>query len=66
MYKVKLCLVVILVTVVDSSFKLDDGNIIIEIARIVFRVDNNRDNVPFHVWIKFRFSVDIPLSQTNS
>ncbi len=56
----------ILVTKVDNPFKLDDGNVIVEITRIVFRMDNNRDDVSFDMRIEFRLSVDIPLAQTNS
>lgn len=56
----------ILVTKVDGSFKLDDGDIIVEVAWVVFRMNEDGDNIFFDMRIKFRLAIDVPLAQTNS
>lgn len=56
----------VLVRKVDRAFKLYDSDIVVKVAWIVFRMNNNRDNVFLDVRVEFRFAVDIPFTQTHS
>lgn len=56
----------VLVSKVNGSFELDDGNIIVKVAWIVFRMNNDGDYVFLDVRVEFRFAVNIPFTQTDS
>lgn len=56
----------VLVRKIDSSFKFDDSDIVVQIARIIFRMDQDGDDVFFNVGVKFGFAIDIPFAQSDT
>ena len=56
----------LLLSKVYVSLELDESNVVVQVSWVVFRVDDDADDILLYVGVEFRFTIDIPLSQTNS
>jgi len=56
----------LLLSKVYVSFELDESDVVVQVSWVVFRMDDDADDILLYVRVEFRFTVDIPLSQTNS
>ena len=56
----------LLLSKVYVSLELDESNVVVQVSWVVFRMDDDADDILLYVGVEFRFTVDIPLSQTNS
>ena len=56
----------LLVVEVDESFELEEGDVIVQVAGIVLRMDEDGNDVLLDLRIKFRLAVHVPLTQTNA
>jgi len=56
----------LLLSKVYVSLELDESNVVVQVSWVVFRMDDDADDILLYVRVEFRFTVDIPLSQTNS
>jgi hypothetical protein len=51
---------------VDCLVESENGNIVDEISSVVFRVDQDGDNLSLNVWVKLRLVIHVPFSKTNT
>ena len=50
---------------VEETVELDDGNVVVEIARIEVRVDRDGQDVQLNVGVKLAVIVHVPFSQSD-
>ena len=56
----------LLVVGVDVSFEAEQGNVVVQIAGVVFRMDGHGHDVFLDLGEEFRLAVHVPLAQTDA